>query len=67
MLFRSGLDAVANARFPGKTVIFPNCEDMPLTPVSEIASLADGLDKTLDKDGLVTLETEKLLFAKYSK
>ena len=48
-------------------MIFPNCEDMPLTPVSEIASLAEGLDKTLDKDGLVTLETEKLLFEKYSK
>jgi threonine dehydrogenase-like Zn-dependent dehydrogenase len=64
---KKGLDAVANARFPGKTVIFPNCEDMPLTPVSEIASLAEGLDKTLDKDGLVTLETEKLLFEKYSK
>ena len=40
---------------------------MPLTPVSEIASLADGLAKTLDKDGLVTLETEKLLLEKYSK
>lgn len=64
---KKGLDAVANARFPGKTVIFPNCEDMPLTAVSDIASLADGLDKTLDKDGLVTLETEKLLFEKYSK
>ena len=64
---KKGLDAVANARFPGKTVIFPNCEDMPLTPVSEIASLAEGIDKTLDKDGLVTLETEKLLFEKYSK
>ena len=64
---KKGLDAVANARFPGKTVIFPNCEDMPLTPVSEIASLAEGLEKTLDKDGLVTLETEKLLMQKYSK
>ena len=64
---KQGLDAVANAKFPGKTVIFPNCEDMPLTPVSDIASLADGLAETLDKDGLVTLETEKLLFEKYSK
>ncbi|OQA85571.1 MAG: Sorbitol dehydrogenase [Lentisphaerae bacterium ADurb.Bin242] len=62
---KQGLDAVANARFPGKTVIFPNCEDMPLTAVDAISSLADGIEKTLAKDGTYTLETEKVLFDKY--
>ena len=65
MDLKKGLDAVANAKFPGKTVIFPNCVNMPLTPVSDMASLAEGLEKTLDKDGAYTLETEKVLFDKY--
>ena len=64
-VLKQGLDAVANAKFPGKTVIFPNCEDMPLTAVDAISTLAEGLDKTLAKDGTYTLETEKVLFEKY--
>ena len=64
-VLKEGLDAVANARFPGKTVIFPNCENMPLTSVDSIAKLADGIEKTLAKDGTYTLETEKVLFDKY--
>ena len=27
---KQGLEAVMNAKFPGKTVIFPNAPDMPL-------------------------------------
>ena len=64
---KKGLDAVANARFPGKTVIFPNCEEMPLTSVADMASLAEGLEKTLDANGAYTLETEKMLLAKFQK
>jgi threonine dehydrogenase-like Zn-dependent dehydrogenase len=64
---KKGLDAVANAKFPGKTVIFPNCEEMPLTSVADMASLAEGLEKTLDANGAYTLETEKMLLAKFQK
>ncbi len=62
---KQGLDAVINAKYPGKTVIFPNCPDMPLTPTGEMASL--GVAGTLDKDGLYTLETEKALMKKYNQ
>ncbi len=63
---KKGLDAVVNATFPGKTVIFPNCEDMPLTPIGEIASMAEGLGKTLDANGFYTKETEDKLFKVFS-
>lgn len=63
---KRGLDAVINAEFPGKTVIFPNCPEMPLTPVKEIGSLAKGLDSSLSPDGFYTVETEKKLMEIYS-
>jgi len=63
---KEGLQAVIDAKFPGKTVIFPNCPDMPLTPVGRIAGLADGIEATLDNNGFYTLDTEKKLFKKYS-
>jgi L-sorbose 1-phosphate reductase len=34
---RDGLDAVANARFLGKTVIYPQCRNLPLLSVAELA------------------------------
>jgi threonine dehydrogenase-like Zn-dependent dehydrogenase len=64
---KTGLQAVIDAKFPGKTVIFPNCPDMPLTAISDISALADGIEKTLDKNGFYTLDTEKELFKKYSE
>jgi len=63
---KEGLQAVIDAKFPGKTVIFPNCPDMPLTPIDNISDLADGIDSTLDKSGFYTLDTEKELLKKYS-
>jgi threonine dehydrogenase-like Zn-dependent dehydrogenase len=63
---KEGLQAVIDAKYPGKTVIFPNCPDMPLTSIDKISDLADGIDATLDKNGFYTLETEKKLFEKYS-
>jgi len=65
MSLKKGLEAVANAAFPGKTVIFPNCKDMPLTPVAEIAKLAPGIEKTLAPDGSYTKNTEEKLLKKY--
>jgi len=63
---KEGLQAVIDAKFPGKTVIFPNCPDMPLTPIDKVSDLADGIDVTLDKNGFYTLDTEAKLFKKYS-
>ena len=63
---KEGLQAVIDAKYPGKTVIFPNCPDMPLTSINDIGSLADGIEATLDNNGFYTLDTEKKLFDKYS-
>jgi len=63
---KKGLEAVADAKFPGKTVIFPHCE-FPVTPIEKISDLSPELAATLSKDGSYTVETEKLLFEKFGK
>ena len=63
---KEGLDAVINAKFPGKTVIFPNCPDMPLTPVRDIAKLVPGIEMTLDENGFYTRNTEQRLLEAYT-
>lgn len=62
---KKGLDAVANAKFPGKTVIFPNCLDMPLVPISRLAEILPGAEKTFDEQGFYSKKTEEALLAKY--
>lgn len=64
---KKGLDAVANAKFPGKTVIFPNCETMPLTVMDNIDKLSPELKETLTKDGFYTKKTEEKLMELFSK
>jgi threonine dehydrogenase-like Zn-dependent dehydrogenase len=66
-VLKKGLQAVIDAEFPGKTVIFPNCEDMPLTPVQDIPGLGENLDETLSADGFYTKKTEEKLFEKFSR
>ena len=60
-----GINGVAEARYPGKTVIFPHCENMPLTPVSELKTLDSSIAETLSEDGFYTLATEKKIFEQY--
>ena len=62
---KKGLDAVANAKFPGKTVIFPNCLDMPLVPISKLDEILPGAEKTFDEQGFYSQKTEKALLDKY--
>jgi len=63
---REGLEGVANARFPGKTVIFPNCPDLPLTPVADLAQLAPEVAAALTPSGGYTLAAEQALMAKFA-
>ena len=63
---KKGIEAVADAKFPGKTVIFPHC-DFPLTPIEKLSELSPELAKTLSKDGSYTMETEKMLFKMFGK
>jgi threonine dehydrogenase-like Zn-dependent dehydrogenase len=64
---KKGLEGVAEAKFPGKTVIFPHCLDLPLTPVEKLSELAPDLVATLSPDGLYTMATEKALFRRFLK
>ncbi len=60
-----GLNAVAEARYPGKTVIFPQCPDLPLTAVEELPKLLPGLEASLAPGGLYSQETEKRLLSRF--
>lgn len=65
---KHGLDGVANAKFPGKTVIFPNCEDLPLTPIEDINTLDKSIDDALSKSKTsYNMAAEKALLTKYEK
>lgn len=48
--FRNGLDAVKGGRFPGKTVIFPQIENLPLTAVPDLKTVRPNVYAKL-KDG----------------
>ncbi len=64
---KKGLGAVADGRFPGKTVIFPNCPDLPLTALSELGALDPELPATLDENGFYTSRTEEAILAKWGR
>ncbi|WP_176012701.1 alcohol dehydrogenase catalytic domain-containing protein [Victivallis sp. Marseille-Q1083] len=62
----AGLKAVADAGFPGKTVIFPNCPDLPLMPLAQLTSQFPEIASMLDDAGNYTLATEQALKARFS-
>lgn len=47
---RTGLEAVRDARFPGKVVIFPQIKDIPLTPLGDLKQTLPGVYARL-RDG----------------
>jgi threonine dehydrogenase-like Zn-dependent dehydrogenase len=65
-VLKKGLEGVANATFAGKTVIFPHCPDLPLTPVAELGKLDPKIGETL-RNELYTMETEKTIFERFLK
>ena len=47
-----GLQAVADGRFAGKVVIYPNLgKPLPLTPLSELRAVLPNVATRLDRDG----------------
>lgn len=60
-----GLEGVRDARFPGKTVIYPQISDLPLTPIEEIPKKLPELKDKLDPGGAWTKEAEQALLEKY--
>ncbi|HHY56338.1 MAG TPA: alcohol dehydrogenase catalytic domain-containing protein [Chloroflexi bacterium] len=54
-----GLRAVAEGRFAGKVVIYPNLsKPLPLTPLTELDKVLPGVAARLDSDGMWTREAE---------
>jgi len=56
--FREGLDAVKNSRFPGKTVIFPQIEELPLTALPELQTVRPNVYAKLKDGQFWTAEAE---------
>lgn len=59
-----GLRSVAEGRFAGKVVIYPNLsKPLPLTPLDELQTVLPGVAARLDEDGMWTPEAEQELLA----
>lgn len=59
-----GLHAVAEGRFAGKVVIYPNLnKPLPLTPLTELDKVLPGVAAKLDADGMWTREAEDELLS----
>lgn len=60
-----GLRAVKDAVFPGKTVIYTQIPDFPLTPLEKIAENDPDIAEKLSPEGSWTNEAERALLEKY--
>lgn len=60
-----GLEGVRDARYPGKTVIYPQIHDLPLIPLEEIPERLPELKDKLGPGGSWTKEAEAALLEKY--
>lgn len=62
---REGLEGVKSARFPGKTVIYPQITDLPLMDIREIPQRLPELADKLTPQGAWTKAAEEALLEKY--
>ena len=61
-----GIGAVENHLIPGKIIVYPTCEGLPLTPLEKLAETLPDVAAQLD-DGLWNIKAEKALLKHYSK
>ena len=64
---RDGLEAVRDAKFPGKTVIYTQIPDLPLTPLEDVPVNIPELKDKLGPQGCWTKLAEEALLEKYLK
>lgn len=62
---REGLEGVKAARFPGKTVIYPQIPDLPLTDIRDIPAKMPELADKLTEQGAWTKAAEEALLERY--
>ncbi len=60
-----GLQAVQGAKYPGKTVIYTQIPELPLTPLEDIPGRIPALKDKLSAEGGWTKEAEKALLEMY--
>jgi len=59
---KDGMQALINAVYPGKVVIFPNLEDLPLTSLEDLKNRLPSVHARLGKQGEWTKAAEDELF-----
>lgn len=64
---KSGIEAMMDARYPGKILIFPQLEDLPLMGLDELAEKLPEVSKKLGPGNTWTIEAEKALFEEFIK
>ncbi len=57
----AGMEGVVNARFPGKIVLYPQIEDLPLTALPDLKSTLPDVAALLDEQGRWTNAAEEEL------
>ena len=62
---QDALQALMDGRFPGKIVIFPALRDLPLTPLTELATKEPEVGRGLEADGSWTTAAEAALFDRH--
>jgi threonine dehydrogenase-like Zn-dependent dehydrogenase len=64
---KDGLAALRDAVYPGKTIIYPQCPDVPLMSLEEVPTRLPELAGTLGPNGEWTKEAEAALIAHYGR
>lgn len=64
---KEGIIGVMQARFPGKTVIYPHAVDLPLVAVEEIEKVCPGAGKLLEHGEVYTRAAEDAVRARWER
>jgi len=62
-----GIEAMMDSRYPGKILIFPQLEDLPLMGLDKLAENLPEVAKKLGAGNTWTVEAEKALFEAFIK
>jgi len=62
---KEGMQALIDAKFAGKTVVYPHAVELPLTAVVDADSVCEGAAATLENGEILTKETEKMIRDKW--
>lgn len=64
---KDGMQALINATYPGKVVIYPNIQDLPLTRLTELQQVLPAVAEKLLDNHIWTKEAERTLLERMAK